>query len=296
MQNYELLEKEFAAYIGTRYAVAVNTGTAALHLSLAAMGIGVGDEVLVPEFTFISTAWAVSYTGATPIFYNGFADLNAKITERTKAIIPVHIYGTPVNMELVMMLARAFNLRVIEDCCEAHGAEWKQQKVGSFGDVGCFSFQSSKIVNSEEGGIITTNNKELADKMRHMRTTANDGKYNHSCLAFNYRMPNTIAGLALKSFREIQKNLKRRKEIWELYNKKLKEWGIPWQEGQVAWVYPLRVNVPFGREFFKNMSAQPMYAGQPNAGPPGVVLPINPKMKDREVIELSEKIINHIKK
>lgn len=290
--QYKLLEEEFSEYIGTKYGVAVNTGTAALHLSLAAMGIGAGDEVLVPEFTFISTAWAVSYTGATPVFY----DKTLPLTPKTKAVIVVHIYGIPENMDEWMRIAKLNNLFLIEDCCESHGAEWNGKRVGSFGDVGCFSFQSSKIVSSEEGGMITTNSKHLYDKMQIMKSTANDGEYYHSILAFNYRMPETIAEMARQSFSHIKENLSKREHAWNVYDSFLKDYGHKWVKGQVAWVYPIFADVPFGRRFFQCMSSQPMYGGRKDISKNGRILPISVDMTDAEIRFIARKVATYIKK
>jgi dTDP-4-amino-4,6-dideoxygalactose transaminase len=291
MEIYSKLEKEFAEFIGTKYAVSVNTGTAALHITLSALGIGRGDEVCVPNFTFISTAWAVTYTGAKPVFYNSIEDI--KTTNKTKAIIVAHIYGVPENMDYVKKIAG--DIPIIEDACEAHGATFKGKKVGSIGLAGCFSFQASKIINSEEGGIITVNDKELADKIRIMKSTANDGNYRHSMLAFNYRMPNATASLALKSLRGVKTNLKKRERIWKWFHSVLGEYGKEWVAGQVAWVYPLYVDVPFGRRFFQAMTSQPMYGNKKNTYT-GRVLPINPNMTKKQTVELAKKIKDEIKK
>lgn len=282
MQPYEILESSFAKWIGVKHAISVNTGTAALHVTLAALGIGPGDKVLVPDFTYISTAWAVTYCGATPVFY--LPDKFMKVGDDIKAIVVAHIYGVPERMALMNP-----GIPVIEDACEAHGAMIDGKMVGSLGTAGCFSFQASKIINSQEGGIITTNDDELAAKIRTMKSTANDGKYNHKYLAFNYRMPNAIAELALKSFSDVEKNLKRREEIWFIYDSYLRGVGKPWVEGQVAWVYPISEEVPWGREFFKSAQAQPPYNG-PNVAPCGTVLPIDPGMSDEEVHALAQKV------
>lgn len=298
MEIYQKLEKEFAEWVGTRHAVSVNTGTAALHLSLVALGIGPGDEVLVPEFTFISTAWAVTYTGATPVFYGwddqlqpNLREAKRKITSKTKAIIVAHIYGIPVDLEEILWMD---SIHIVEDCCEAHGAESGGLKVGNIGITGCFSFQETKIIHSGEGGMIVTDNNALAEKLRMMKSTANDGSYRHSMLAFNYRMPNATAKLALKSLRGVNQSLDFRKTAWHIYEKYLAQYGMGWQEGQVAWVYPIFRAVPFGRPFFQTMSSQPMYGNLPNTAPIGTVLPIRDDMTLEDVEELAIKVATYL--
>ena len=169
MQAYERLEDIFSKFVGTKYAVSCNSGTAALHLSLLALGIGEGDEVIVPEFTMASTAFAVSYTGANPIFVDCGDDYNidinlvhAAITIKTKAIIATHVYGRVSDIEALKQHA----LPIIEDACEAHVAIVDGRYTGSLGNLGCFSFYRNKLVAAEEGGIVTTDNEELANKMR----------------------------------------------------------------------------------------------------------------------------------
>ena len=167
-------EREFASYCNVKYGITTSNGTTALHLALVALNIGPGDEVIVPSMTFIATANAVTYTGAKPVFIDSELEtwnidpekIKAKINKRTKAIIPVHLYGHPANMGLILTIARKYNLSVLEDAAEAHGALYKQKKVGSLGEMGCFSFYGNKIITTGEGGMITTNNKVLADKIK----------------------------------------------------------------------------------------------------------------------------------
>lgn len=306
MFPYQQLEKEFAEWLGSREAVSCNTGTAALHLALRALNIGPGDEVIVPEFSMIAAAWAVTYCGATPVFVDCGDDLNIDVdlieqavTSKTKAIIPVHIYGRPCNMERIMEIASRHALRVIEDCAEAHGAHIAGRKLGTFGDIGCFSFYRNKIVRAEEGGICVTDDPELADRLRLLKNVAfnENHDYIHSEVAFNYRMPDAEARLALKSLRKVTANLLKRQMIRALYDRKLKEYTKPRLRGSVVWVYdfypPRReeilASVP-SRRFFRPMSEQPMYLKEYKQlkahafGQTGIYLPVDVSQKEAEVI------------
>ena len=229
----DLFEKKFAEFCGTKYALSTSNGTVALHLALVALGIGEGDEVIVPDFTFIATANAVKYTGAKVVT----VDIDEKtlcidprrieeaITKNTKAIIPVHIYGHPANMDEILKIARKYNLYVVEDAAEAHGAEIKGKKVGTFGDCAIFSFYGNKIMTTGEGGIITTNNKDLYERMLFLRDHAMDRKkrYWHTEIGFNYRMTNLQAALGLAQLERIEELLERKREIFEWYEKALKD-------------------------------------------------------------------------
>lgn len=207
-------EEAFAKYIGTEYAVAVNSGTSALHLSLLALGIGKGDEVIVPALTFFATVEAVLYVGAKPIFCDvdletycmSPSDLEKKITEKTKAIIPVHLFGHPCDITSIGMsqLKASLNLPkpegrfIIEDACQAHGAEYERQKVGSFGTCGCFSFYATKNMTTCEGGMITTDDEELTKKLRLLRSHGMTDRHTHSILGYNYRMNEIQAAMGIE--------------------------------------------------------------------------------------------------
>ncbi|WP_315925049.1 DegT/DnrJ/EryC1/StrS family aminotransferase [Mesorhizobium sp. SP-1A] len=190
-------EREFADYCTTDQAVAVNTGTSALHLALLALGIGPGDEVVTVPFTFVATAAAVCYAGARPVFVDvdpltltmDARQLEAAITERTRAIMPVHLYGQMADMDAIMAIARRHDLPVIEDACQAHGAEYFGRRAGSIGDIGCFSFYPGKNLGAcGEGGIAVTNDEALAAKMRMLRDWGQEQRYHHVVRGFNYRM------------------------------------------------------------------------------------------------------------
>ena len=202
-------EKQFAHYCGCEYGVAVCNGTVALHLALAALGIGKGDEVIIPNFTMIATAFAVCYTGAVPVFVDANPEtwnidaeqIEAKITSRTKAIIPVHLFGLMCDMDAIETIAKRHHLYVLEDAAEAHGAEYRGRKAGSCSDLACFSFFANKNVTTGEGGMVVTNNKDLYDRLRYHKNMCFplDGprNYVHNDIGFNYRMSNVVAAIGL---------------------------------------------------------------------------------------------------
>lgn len=264
--NYKELEKQFKEWVGYDYAIALNSGTSALHLALLAMGIKEGDEVIVPDFTFASCAFAVSYCRATPVFvdcddtYNINVDLiEESITDKTKVIMPVHVYGRKCNMDRIHEIAKRYNLLVLEDMSEGHGIQ-------PSGDIAIYSFQSTKIIHAEEGGILVTNNEKWNDEISLRKTLANQGDYFHPFIGFNYRMPDSQAKLALESLNNIQDNLKKRREI----ESELKESYPHGKYRDVVWVYDILYpteqqrdialrTIPNSRPFFKPLSSLPMY-------------------------------------
>ena len=190
-------EKQFAAYCGTREAVGVNSGTSALHLALLAAGVGPGDEVITTPFTFVATIAAIEYAGARPVFVDidpayyclDPEQIEAAITPRTKAIMPVHLYGQPADMDPILAIARARSLVVIEDACQAHGAEYRGHRCGSMGLIGCFSFYPGKNLGAcGEGGAAVTSDPQLAETMRSLRAWGEETRYTHTRRGFNYRM------------------------------------------------------------------------------------------------------------
>ena len=190
-------ENQFASYVGTKHCVAVNSGTSALHLALLAVGVGPGDEVIVPAMTFIATAAAVSYTGARPVFCDvdpasytiDPLRIEERITRSTKAIVPVHLYGQPADMDPILDIAKRHDLVVIEDAAQAHGAEYKGRRCGSMGEVAGFSFYPAKNLGAYgEGGAVTTDYDDLADAVRMLRDWGQAQKYHHVRRGFNYRM------------------------------------------------------------------------------------------------------------
>jgi dTDP-4-amino-4,6-dideoxygalactose transaminase len=190
-------EKDFATFCHTTEAIGVNSGTSALHLSLLAAGVGPGDEVITVPFTFVATIAAIEYAGARPVLVDvepeflmmDPARLEAAITPRTKAIIPVHIFGQPADMDPILAIAKKHGLMVIEDACQAHGAEYKGRRCGSMGQLGCFSFYPGKNLGAYgEGGAVVTSDPALAKKIRLLRAWGEDTRYEHKYRGFNYRM------------------------------------------------------------------------------------------------------------
>ena len=193
----QAFEQEFAAYCGVGHCVSLNSGTSALHLALRCLDVGPGDEVITTPFTFIATAWAISYVGATPVFVDidpgrrtlDPAKLEAAVTPRTKAIIPVHIFGVPADMDAVNAIARKHKLSVVEDAAQAHGARYKGRRVGQFSAMSCFSFYPTKNLGAYgEGGALLTNDEKLAARARSLREHAQSARYIHEDIGYNYRM------------------------------------------------------------------------------------------------------------
>jgi len=196
-EEVELFEREFAAFHAADHGVAVNTGTSALHLALLAAGVGDGDEVITVPFTFVATVAAIRYTGARPVFVDvdpvsftmDVTQIESKITPRTKAIVPVHLYGHPADMDPILEIAARHGLTVIEDACQAHGAIYKNRPVGALGHAGCFSFYPGKNLGAYgEGGMVTTNDAGMQKTMRMLRDWGQEKKYYHVLKGFNYRM------------------------------------------------------------------------------------------------------------
>jgi dTDP-4-amino-4,6-dideoxygalactose transaminase len=209
--NVKEFEEKFAEYIGVKHAVAVNSGTAALHMALATLGVGPGDEVVVPALTFFSTATSVIHQNAIPVFsdiettsYNmDPEDLHERITERTRVIIPVHLYGGPAEMDPILELAEKRGVYVVEDAAQAHGAEYKGKKVGSIGHIGCWSFYATKNMTSGEGGMITTDDDEVARKARILRNHGMVNRDDHVMLGYNYRMNEIQAAIGVVQLKKL---------------------------------------------------------------------------------------------
>lgn len=227
-------EELMAEYIGVKYAIAVSSGTAGLHILVRALDIGPGDEVLVPSFTFSASVNAILYERATPVFvdiepetYNlDPEDLERKITKRTKAIMAVDIFGHPCEWDEILRIADKYNLKVIDDSCEAIGAEYKGKKIGQFGDAGCFAFYPNKQITTGEGGIIVTNNEKIARLARSLR---NQGRGEmgawlyHERLGYNYRMDEMSAALGVSQLRKIETFLEKREKVAKMYTERLKD-------------------------------------------------------------------------
>ena len=228
-------EDGFSRFVGTRHGVAVSNGTVALHLALVALGIGPGDEVIVPDLTFAATINAVLYCGATPVIVDvdeqtwclSLAGIERACTPNTRAIIPVHLYGRPAEMGPISAFAARHAIAVVEDCAEAHGARYAGRPVGKFGDISCFSFYANKIVTTGEGGMCLTDSDELADALRLLRDhgMSRERAYWHERVGFNYRLTNLQASLGHAQLARMHDTLKRNQEIAETYRVALQ--GIP---------------------------------------------------------------------
>jgi dTDP-4-amino-4,6-dideoxygalactose transaminase len=251
-------EEEFAQYIGTGYAVATSSGTTALYLCLLALGIGRGDEVITTPFSFIASSNAILYTGARPVFvdidettYNLNPDLiRKKIGKKTKAILPVHLFGLPANMPVISRIAKHYGLSVVEDACQAHGASINKQKAGTFGDAAAFSFYPTKNMTTGEGGMITTNNKKLADTLRLLRNHGMRKRYIHDVLGFNFRMGEINAALGINQLPKLDMfNNKRQKNAATLskYLSEVKELHLPHVPGNYVHVFH-QYTVMLGRD------------------------------------------------
>ena len=224
-------ESNFAKYLGVKQAIAVTNGTAAIHVALLALGIGKGDEVIVPAFTMAASWMAVMYTGATPVFVDCEADtyninpklIFQKITSRTKAIMPVHIYGHPADMKEILKIAKKHKLFVIEDAAEAHGAKYKGKKCGTLGHINCFSFYANKIVTTGEGGMVVTDDDRLAGQVRkYMDLYHSDQKrFIHEKLGFNYRLTNLQAAVGVGELANIEKYIAKKQRMAQMYRKNL---------------------------------------------------------------------------
>ena len=291
-------EQMFAEFCGASHAIAVSNGTSALHLALVAAGLGPGDEVIVPALTFVVPANAVTYTGARPVFADvdpdtwtlDPVDVERRLTSRTRAIIAVHLYGHPADMDPLLEIARARHLLVVEDAAEAHGAQYKGRRVGAIGHVGCFSFYGNKIISTGEGGMLVTDDAALAERAVVLRDHAMVKKpyYFHTAVGFNYRMTNLQAAVGCAQLEEIDTILQRKREVTRGYMRGLAAvLGLslpkqaPWAEN-VYWMYSILVESQFGmtrdavmealgergidtRPFFVPLNRLPIY---PSSGDP----------------------------
>ncbi|MFQ5443310.1 MAG: DegT/DnrJ/EryC1/StrS family aminotransferase [Nitrospinales bacterium] len=285
-------ESAFAKVCGARYAVSTTSGTTALHLTLVTLNIGAGDEVIIPTFTMIATANTVRYTGAKPILVDSESrtwnidvdKIEEKITDKTRAIMPIHTYGHPCDMDKIMALAKKYDLFVVEDAAEAHGAMYKGKMAGSIGDAACFSFYANKILTTGEGGMIVTNKEELYKKAANIRDHAfsNERHFWHKYMGFNYRMTNLQAAVGLAQVERFDELVACRIKNAERYNERLQDVeGLtlpPQTDGikNVYWMYSLTVEDSFGisrdelrirlakrgietRTFFIPIHLQPIY-------------------------------------
>jgi perosamine synthetase len=262
----EKFESGFSAYLGVRHATTTTNGTTALHLALAALRIGPGDEVIMPDLTIVSCGLAALYVGATPVFVDVDPEtgnmnpslLETVITKRTKAILVVHLYGYPADMDPILRIARKHNLKIIEDAAEAHGAEYKGKQAGSIGDVGCFSFYGNKIVTTGEGGMVVTNDTALYTRAKLLKDLAHSPsrRFYHEEVGFNFRMTNMQAALGLAQLKHIDEYIGKKLHMEMLYRKQLRSvtsLSLPSQSAgvkSVYWMYGvvLRKGSPVNRD------------------------------------------------
>ncbi|MCA9103617.1 MAG: DegT/DnrJ/EryC1/StrS family aminotransferase [Planctomycetales bacterium] len=248
----ELFEEEFAAYCGAKHCIGVASGTEALHLALRAVGVGLGDEVITVANTFVATGYAIAYTGATPVFvdvdptdYNIDVNLlEAAITPRTKAIAPVHLYGQPARMAEITELAAKHGLRVIQDACQAHGATYRDERLGALGDAACYSFYPSKNLGAYgDGGAIVTNDDELDQQLRLLRNYGQRAKNDYVRLGYNSRLDTLQAAILLVKLRRLDEGNERRREIARLYGELLADGPVqlPVERDDARHVYHLYI-------------------------------------------------------
>jgi dTDP-4-amino-4,6-dideoxygalactose transaminase len=223
-------EEAFAAYCGARHAIGVNSGTSALHLALLACGVGEGDEVITVSFTFVATVAAIQYCGARPVYVDieprtfnlDTAAIENAITPKTKAILPVHLFGQPADMDPITRIAKAHNLRVVEDAAQAHGAEYRGKRTGTLGDLACFSFYPTKNLSAcGEGGMVTTNNDDLAHQIRLLRDWGADRKYHHLIRGFNYRMEGLQGAILNVKLKRLEEWTEQRRAAARIYDELL---------------------------------------------------------------------------
>jgi len=333
----DLFEKDYAKIFSVKHAIAVCNGTAALHVALTALRIGPGDEVIVPAFTMGATWLAVMYTGAKPVFVDCEADtlninpllIEEKITRNTRAILPVHIYGHPVDMDPVMEIAKKHRLFVIEDAAEAHGAEYKGRKCGTIGDIGIFSFYANKIISTGEGGMVITNDDNFAERSRKIKDLFHSSKkrFIHEEIGFNYRMTNLQAAIGCGEILHLEEYLNKKISMANTYNTLLR--GIPGiilpttksYAKNVFWMYGIRI-IPeiFGitkdelrnilkengvdtRDFFyppneqevlqktETIAPNEKFPESEKAATNGLYLPSGLSITENEIMEVCQKII-----
>lgn len=328
-------EEEFSRFCNTKYGISTCNGTTALHLALLVLDIKPQDEVIVPTLTFVATANVVRYTGATCVFVDSedktwnmdISRTENKINSKTKAIIAVHLYGHPVDMDPIIELCKTKNIALIEDAAEAHGALYKGKVAGSMGDMGCFSFYGNKIITTGEGGMITTNNPEFAEKAKALRDhgMSPERRYWHPVIGYNYRMTNIQAAIGCGQLERIDEFIKKKREIAEKYNEFLK--GIAgivlppeaeWAKN-VYWMYSILIEDGYGidrdtlavklkeagidsRPFFCPIHLMPpYYSGQllpvaERLSRQGINLPSGVKLTEDDIARVCQTIIKIMKR
>jgi perosamine synthetase len=321
-------EERFAAAVGAEHGVSVCNGTVALHLALVALGIGPGDEVLVPTLTYIASVNAIAYTGATPVFVDAVrdtwqmdpAEVQRLITPRTRAIMAVHLYGQSCDMDALTAIAREHRLFVVEDCAEAFGTKWRGAHVGTFGDIGTFSFFGNKTITTGEGGMVIANDRTLADRLRHFKGQglAAHREYWHDVIGYNYRMTNIEAAIGLAQLERADATLAAKRRLAHRYAEACADLPLVFHTEQPGtthshWMVsalvpharqrdPLREHLKAAgietRPLFYPVHTMPMYSSQFRRHPVaedlawrGVNLPSFPSMTDAQF----ERVVNALR-
>jgi perosamine synthetase len=323
-------ERGFADFCGVRHAIATNNGTTALHLALVALGVGPGDEVIVPTLTYVASANVVRYCHATPVFVDSdpttmnlaVEAVEAAITPRTKAIMPVHLYGHPADMDPLLEIAERHGIAVVEDAAEAHGAKYRGRPVGSIGTCASFSFFGNKIITTGEGGMVTTDDAALAARLRQFRGQGQDPerRYWFPVVGYNYRMTNVAAAIGCGQLQRVQEHIARRRSVWDWYQARLD--GVPsimrpqvesWAE-PVNWLYTVRLleadrddmmkklalDGIDTRPVFYPMHVMPPYAGSKGKFPVaeelsriGLSLPTHGLLTEEDVDYVCDRLLQH---
>lgn len=332
-QFVDRFEQKFADLTATRYALSCSNGTCALHLALMALGVGPGDEVIVPDLTYVSTANAVHYVGATPVFADcdpetwtiDPASVGRLISNRTKVVIPVHLFGVPADLSVLKKLADKHSLAIIEDAAQAHGAKWVNRPVGSWGKLSTFSFYGNKIIATGEGGMVCTNDEHLASRVRKLKGQGADPtrRYYFDEVGYNYRMTNLACAIGLAQLERLEGMIERRRIVGLWYDEMLSEFDLPLQSqhsppeaASVLWMYGVVLRERCGmdrdtlatslglqgietRPFFHSLSALPMYRhcrndnGCPNSrrlAEAGLMLPTHSSMSRQDVTQVMRAI------
>lgn len=325
-------ERSFESWIGVRHAAAVSNGTVAIHLALVSLGIGLGDDVIVPTLTYVASVNSITYTGATPVFCDSLEstwqmdpeDVRRKISPRTRAIMAVHLYGQPCDMDELLKIAREYNLFLIEDCAEAFGTYYKGKHVGSFGEISTFSFFGNKTITTGEGGMVVTNDETLHDRVVHFKGQglAKHREYWHDVIGYNYRMTNICAAIGLAQLEQAKTFIVKKLQIAAWYQRELKGTPVTFHSavGDVQHSYWMcSILVPSStdrdslrkrlsdngietRPLFYPVHSMPMYAQHfqrypvaESIGWRGINLPSYPALNESDVIEISSIIADHFR-
>lgn len=326
-------ESKFADYIGVKHAIAVSNGTVALHLALVTLGVGPGDEVIVPTLTYIAAVNSIAYTGATPVFVDSVrdtwqvdpADVRRKITPRTKAIMAVHLYGHPCQMDELQKIATEQDVFLVEDCAEAFGTKFKGKMVGGFGDISCFSFFGNKTITTGEGGMVVSNDQTLAERARHFKGQglAAHREYWHDVIGYNYRMTNICAAIGLAQLERANEFIAAKRKLALTYQEQLKNVPVECHVEQADCVHsfwmnsilvkdaadrdPLRAHLRERgietRPLFYPVHTMPMYASRYQRHPVaedlawrGINIPSWPGLKPEQVLAITSSVGEYFKK